>query len=808
VNQFVVALTHSAMLRPWTQAARSLARRPGFAISAVVILAAGIAATTGVFSVVDAAVLASLPYPSPDRLVQVMEANTAKSEAASLLAPVRIEDWNRLNHTFEAIAGSYAENVTETSGDTPERLASRRVSPRYFTVFGVRPAIGRAFVVEEEQSGGPASAVISDPLWSRRFQRRADILSQHLILGGRAYAIVGVMPPGFDDPRVELWVPAQIAPSLMAARDARFMTGVGRMKPGVSVATAQRDLSSVQAELGREHPKTDQGWSAQVTDLKSTRVGEYRDPLVFVLGSVGLLLLIALANTAGLMLTQLQQRETELAIRGFLGATRGQVVAGVVQEVLILAVVATALAVAADVVLLRVARAALTSLPRTTGLELDWRALGVASLCALGAALVCGAVPAWRATRRGVAGTVSRTGRGISSDSRSQRLLVGAQIAIATLLLSSTGLMLRSYYNLSHVDAGFDASHTATFHVGAAWDEDRAKVGRMQQALLDALVSIPGVSAAGFSNFLPASNATLRFQVHLQDVGRIEASSDRTQLTVGERSVTSGYFAALGARVSAGTTCPQLGSLTRATPKALVNRRFVAAFANGKSLVGRYLSWAQDPTPMEIVGVIDDIREDNLRTAAVPYVYSCIQPGDWPDPEYVVRTAGDPRALLPAIRSVVRGIDPSRAVFGIMPLEDDLNATIGQTRLQTEMIAAFGFAAVALAVVGLYGLVALAVTTRHREIGIRIALGAEPGRVVRELATRVGWVIAAGTAVGLVLTVIAQRELRAVVFGVAPLDPLTIGAAIVGLALTSSIATLVPASRAAKIDPMGAMRDS
>src|SRR5262249_14188956 len=218
-----------------------------------------------------------------------------------------------------------------------------------------------------------------------------------------------------------------------------------------------------------------------------------------------------------------------------------------------------------------------------------------AALCALGAALLCGVVPAWRATRRGAAGTLSRTGRGISSDTRSQRVLVGAQIAIATLLLSSTGLLLRSYYNLSHLDPRFHASHSATFHVGAAWDEDRVKVGQMQQRFLDALTSIPGVAAVGFSNFLPASNATIRYQVHLQDLARGEASSEQNQLTVGERSVTSDYFKALGAHLSAGTSCPALGSIKKDTPpKALVNRRFVTAYANGQNVVGRYLSWVQD----------------------------------------------------------------------------------------------------------------------------------------------------------------------------------------------------------------------
>jgi predicted permease len=480
-----------------------------------------------------------------------------------------------------------------------------------------------------------------------------------------------------------------------------------------------------------------------------------------------------------------------------------------VQEVLLLAAAATVIAIVADVALLRLASTAFTALPGKTRIGVDWRALAVASLCALGAALACGVIPAWRATRQGAGATVSRTGRGISSDARSQRLLVGGQIAIATLLLASTGLMLRSYYNLGHVDAGFDAAHAVTFHVGAAWDEDRTKVGQMQEQILAAMRSIPGVTSVGFANFLPASNATIRYQVHLQDVARDEASSDRDQLTVGERSVTSGYFGALGARVVAGASCPALADVQSASPKMLVNRRFVAAFANGQNVVGRYLSWVQVAAgpPAEIVGVVDDIREDNLRTAAVPYVYSCINAGGWPDPEYVVRTAGDPAALMRSIRAAVRGIDPSRAVFGMMPLEDNIDATIGETRLQTEMIAAFGVAALALAAIGLYGLVALAVNTRRREIGIRIALGAEPGRVVRELASRAGGVIVAGTLAGLLLTTVAQFELRAIVFGVAPLDPLTLLAAVVSLAAISVIATLVPASRAAKVDPVGAMRE-
>jgi putative ABC transport system permease protein len=796
------------MFRPWKQAARSLARRPGFTIAAIVILGAGIAATTGVFSVVDATVLKPLPYPAPDRLVTVMEANSARSEATGLLAPGRLEDWNRLNRTFVAISGSYAENVTETSGDTPERLAARRTSPRFFQVFGVPAILGRTFTPEEEVDGGPAVVVISDHLWERRYQRRRDVTSLHLVLKGQSYPIVGVMPPDFAPDGVDLWIPAAPSPQMLAMRDARFITGLGRMKPGVTIAAAQRDLARVQADLGRAFPVTDRNWSAQVTDLATSRLGDVRQPLLFVLGSVALLLVLAMANTAGLMLAQLQRREQELAIRGFLGATRGQVVVGVVQEVLIIAVLAILVAVAADIVLLRAGSTMLMSLPRASAIGIDWRALGVASLCGIGAALACGALPAWRATRGAIAAVMSRAGRGTSAGGRWQGVLVGAQIAIATLLLSSTALMLRSYYNLTHENPGFDASHSVTFHVGAAWDEDRVAVGRMQRDLLAQLASLPGVTGVGFANFLPASNATLRFRVRLQGVAA--GTTDESLLSVGERSVTKDYFAALGAPLIAGATCPDFAVVRNSGPKALVNRRFVATYAGGRSVVGHLLRWEQDRPDApntEIVGVVDDIREDNLRTPAVPYVYMCLGPGEWPDPEYVVRTAGDPRVLVGVIRAAVRRLYPTRALFGLMTLDEDLGATLGQTRLQTGLITAFGLAAVALAVIGLYGLVTLAVSTRRREIGIRIALGAEPRRVVWELAARVGGLLAVGATVGLLMTLAIQRELRAMVFGVAPLDPATLAVAVLGLAIAAALATISPAWRAARIDPVGAMRD-
>jgi len=784
-----------------------LLRRPGFAVTAIVILGTGIAANTAVFSVVDTVLLKPLPYPNPDRLVTVMEASGSKSERASLIAPIRLDDWNRLNRTFEAIGGSYSENVTDTTGDEPDRLVGRRVSPRYFSVFGAKPVIGRTFVPEEEIAGGPAAVVISYGLWSRRFNQGPEVIGRRLILKGEPFTVVGVMPQEFASSNIDIWLPAALAPFLMQMRDARFYSGVGRLKPGVTLAQAQDDLGRVQRDLGQQFPPTDKDWSAEVGDLKEARVGSYRESLVFILAAVTLLLVIAVANISGLMLSQLQVRERELAIRNSIGATRGQLVGTVLREVLLIAIAGVVLGLVLDVWSLRAFRSLFTDLPRSEAFHLDWRALGFASLAGVVSAILFGVWPAFRATRKDLVSVLSHTGRGIARDSRSQHVLVAGQFALSVLLLSGTGLMLRSYYNLQHVELGFDPSHDVTFHVGAAWNEDRNRVGQLQKALVQRFERIPGVVAAGFSNFLPASSATLRSQIRLRENARTDEAG---LISVGERSIGGAYTSALSVPILAGTTCPQLEKLDTGTPKALVNRRFGELYGNGQNLVGQHFHWTQDSatTPeTEIVGVVGDIREDNLRSTPVPYVYSCLPAGGWPDPEYVVRAQGSPQELSREIRAAVHDVDPTRAIFGMQPLQQELDSTLEQTRLQMGLISMFGGAAIFLAAIGLYGLITLAVTARTKEIGIRLALGAAPRRIVSDVVMQVVWLLGLGTAVGLVLVFAVQRELGSVVFGVSPLDPTTLAAALGVLVIAATLATYLPARRAAKVDPLTAMRD-
>jgi putative ABC transport system permease protein len=795
-------------MHQWHIALRSLIRRPGFSMTAVLMLVLGIGTTTALFSLVDTILLKPLPYPHPDRLVTLMEASPSKNKSASLIAPGRLEDWNRRNETFESISGGYNENVTDTSGAEPERLAARRVSPRFFEAFGTAPLIGRGFNPDEEAYGGPQAAVISYGLWTRRYGQDPNVISRRLVLGGQGVSIVGVMPREFFAPSMDLFAPSQTPPGLLRVREARFYGGVGRMKAGVTIAQAQADLARVQRQLGVEFPRTDKDWSAQVGDLKEGRVGDYRRTLLLVFGAVGLLLLIAVANIAGLTLAQLHQREREMAIRSSVGASRGQVIATVMREVMLIAFTGAILGAGAAAVGVNVMGTVFASLPRMTELTFDWRALAFAASASLIAALIFGAIPAIQATRSDLAPVLAVSSRSVSGGRRVlQRGLVVAQLAFTVLLLASAGLLLRSYYNLTRVDGGFNTDHAIGFHVGAAWTEDRPRIGRLQVEILSALERIPGVEAAGITNFLPATGATLNYQVIVDGMTNTEESA---AFTTGSRTVSVGYLKALQIPLLAGDWCPAMRPLRAGgMEKVMLNRRFVDLYAKGQNLVGRHLRYAQDPASFpsdEIVGVVGDVKEDGLAASPAPYVYSCQGAGGWPDPEYVVRTRGDARALMQQIRGVVHQIEPTRAVFGVKLLDTLFDDALEQPRLNTSFIATFAVAAMLLASVGLYSLISLIVTARTREIGMRIALGAGTGHIMRLVLAGAGRMLAVGVVLGLVFTVGAERLIKSVLFDVSPLDVTTLGLAVMVLGVVTALAAFLPARRAAGIDPLDSIR--
>jgi putative ABC transport system permease protein len=783
-------------------ACRSLARRQAFTNIATLTLAVGIGTTTTVFSVVDTVLLKALPFPNADRLVTVMEANPGKRDSVSLVAPGRLADWNRANTTLTVLSAQYSESVTDTSGTDPERLEGRRVAPAYFEVFGMAPLVGRTFTADEERAGGPLAAVISEGLWVRRYGRDAFMTNKRLVIGGLGYSVVGVMPRVFTTATIDVWLPAQTSQWLLSMRTARFLSGVGRMKAGVTIEQAAADLKTVQQALGDRFPASDKGWSVSVRDLKELRVGEYRRALTLVFGAVALLLAIAIANIAGLMLVQLRRRTRELSVRQAIGGSRRQIVAALMREVLIIAIAGAVMGGAGAFWLVGLFARVFATIPRMNELTVDWRALAFTAAASGAAALVFGLWPALHATRGSVAPQLAEGGRGSSSGRhRLQHLLVVSQIALTVLLIGSAGLMLRSYYNLSHVDTGLRAEHVVTFHVGASWNEDRIPVGRMQERLLAKLARVPGVTAAGLANFLPATGGTLRYQIALE--GR-STTEDEGRISVGSRTIGAGYLAAMGVPLLAGSGCPPFRLDFKARVKAVVNRAFADRY--GPDLIGRHFTYDQTDQPLEIAGIVGNTIEDGPGAAAAPYVYGCLSAGSWPDPEYVVRIDGDVRGALAAIRTTIHEVAPGRAIFGMRPLDEVLAGSLDQPRLNATALTLFAAAAMTLAALGLYSLLTLFVSERARELGVRMALGASPIQVVGLVLAGAARLLVSGIGAGLLLSIGVARLLRSVLFGVSPLDAFTLAATIATLIFFALVAAALPARRAAAIDPIETLR--
>jgi predicted permease len=485
------------------------------------------------------------------------------------------------------------------------------------------------------------------------------------------------------------------------------------------------------------------------------------------------------------------------------------VIATVMREVLLIAAAGAACGAALADAILHVVAKHFADLPRITELGFDWRALAFAATASLCAAIVFGIVPALQATRTDLAPVLADSSRSVSAGGGGlQRGLVVVQLSVSVLLLASAGLLLRSYHNLTRVDAGFSTQSVVTFHVGAAWDEDRPSVGRLQQQIIGELQRLPNVESAGFTSFLPSTGATLNFPIALEGVAE---THENGPFMVGQRTVTSGYLQTLHVPLLAGSWCPPLEPFKfNSSIKAVVNHRFVELYAKNHNVVGRWFKYTQsslaNAPPNEIVGVVGDVREDGLALAPAPYVYDCPTAGSWPDPEYVVRARGNESTLMEQVRQIVHGIDPHRAVFGMRKLDSLLDDALEQPRLNASLLGLFAATGMLLASVGLYSLITIVVTARRREIGVRMALGADAGRILRLVLAGAGRLLAVGVGLGLGMTVVVERLLKSALFGVSPLDPWTLVGTVALVAAVSLIAALLPARRAAAVDSLDAIR--
>ena len=794
---------------------RSLSKRPAFLLSSIATLALCIGANSAVFSLIDAVLLRSLPYGHPSSLVTIYETKPSAKVDLSGVAPVRVEEWNRMSESLSGLAGLETENVTDTSGNSPAKLFCAAVSPRFFSVLGVPPLLGRSLKPEEERFGGPPAALISEKLWRSRFAGDPGVLNKSLRLDGSLYPIVGVMPESFRLPvandEVDVWIADALPDSVLRNREARFYLAVGRLKPGVTAAAAQAELSRLQGRLAIEYPATDRGWYPVLKPLKEATVGSSRIGLLILFGAVALLLLIGCANVACLLLGQAHRRTREIAVRFALGASRRQVIRQLLLESFVAAAAGAMLGLLLAAWQIGVLGPLVArQLPRGGEIQMNWHIVWFTVLLTVVTSFIFGLIPAITATRAGIQGALAHGSRTQAGGARQPVLhvLVFAQVALAVVLLVGAGLLIRTMASLMTVPLGFQTGNILTLRISASWAEQKDYKGvqhRMKRTL-EALDNTPGVKSAAIALNMPGT-AGGAYNIELHIAGR-DNSTPGSKLVTNAPAVSASYFRTLGIPLLAGEMCRDSVDSNR-REETMVNQAFANEFFREENPVGHILLAGERSrtTSTTIAGIVGDVRDTSRSQAPVPTVYWCTLPGFFPDPIYLVRTQGAPMSMANVLRKRVEAIVPGRAVYAVAPLDRLVSESMGERRLQTILLSLFGFSALALASIGLYGVLSFHVSRRTREIGLRIAVGASPNQVFRQIFGQGAAITLGGVAAGIAGSIALARVMASLLFGIGQWDPATFVAAPVLLAAVAALAMYFPAHRATRVDPMVALRE-
>ena len=786
-------------------ALRSLSRSSGFTIAVVLTLALGIGANSAVFSAVNTVLLQPLPFPHGDRLMQLRQVQERSAEGN--IAPVRLEDWQRLNHTFDAMTGYYMEDVSETSGEFPDRVRRAFVAPRFVEVWGVGPAVGRGFTALEHTASGPRAVLVSDRFWRARLGGDPNVLARTVRIGTAVFPIVGVMPASFrfPDRAVDLWFPSALDFEYAQSRKNTWYTGIGRLKAGVSPQQARADLAAVQAQLGQQYPDTDRTIGVHLVPLKEVTLGDIGQSLWLLFGGVSLVLLITCTNIAGLLLARSSHRQQEIAVRLSLGASRWQVARQLLVETLVLAFAGAGVGLAVASAAAAGLRRAAADLPRMDDISINWTVVLYTLAIAVVVAALCGVLPALRAGRHTVGRSLTDNARTqVSSRHSLQWLLVGAQIAMSVVLLAGAGLLVRSIQELARIEMGFEPARVLTFRISGNFAEtveyDRL-ITRIDNTI-DGLRALPGIEGVATSVFLPGVPAEYE-----QTFTFVEARSDTArQLTAERRIVSSEYFDTMKIPIVEGERCTR--QRRGGERLAVINEAFRSRYlSDWPSPIGLHLAAGVDLTQAaRIVAVSRDARDQAIDRAPAPTVYSCISAPN-PTPYFLARTHGDPATLAQAVRVAMREREPLRSVYDIAPLEDRIGGAFTQNRLRTNVLSFFAVTALVLAGIGLYGTLSYVVNLRRREVGLRLALGAMRATIIRQFFAQGLRVIAPACVAGLVLASMMTRVLEGMLFGVAPTDPGVMASAIAIVMAVAIVGALIPAVRASLIAPMRVLRD-
>jgi putative ABC transport system permease protein len=800
-------------------ALRQLRKAPGFTLVALLTLALGIGATTALFSVVDAVMLKPLPFPNADRLVRVQSLIVATGRGGGASYPDFL-DWRARNHVVDGMAAFDTEDFTLIGARDPEHLQGAVVSAQLFSLLGVTPELGRTFRPEEDTPGavsGTDAVILSYGLWQREFGADAAVLGRVLQFGSKRFTVVGVMPQGFQFPiqaePIELWTTIAFdagAPSggMTTQRGAHYLDVVGLLKPGVTAQQAQAELITIASSLNKEHPEN-RARTMRVTPELRFLTGDLGAPLLILLGAVGCVLLIVCANIANLLLARASGRSNEMAVRIALGASRRRVTCQLLAESLVLGLLGGSLGLGLALLSFRfLVRMMPADVPRLTTIGLDARLLGFALTASLLASFLFGLAPALQASKVSLTESLKKSGRvsGGSEKGRLRSTLAVSEIALAVVLLLSAGLLLQSFIHLTRVNPGFDPNHVLTFHLDApAGAESKALPGFFREAVTR-MGAIPGVTSASVAASLPLTGDHIRTSIEIE--GQPTPMGSRPQ--AGLNIVEPDYFRTVGAALINGRDVTAQDNL-KSTPVAVVNQALARTFFPNQNPIGKHVrpgignGYGEEPM-REIVGVIQDMEEGRPGAEAAPEVYVPLDQCPLDNMFVVVRTANDPASVIGAARRQVTSLDKNLPIYSVKTLDQYFADSVAAPRFNSMLMSAFAMLAVLLACLGVYGVVSYAVVQRTHEIGIRMALGAGGGSVVRSVLYRGMLLALIGVTLGLAGSFALVHLLSNMLFGVRATDPMTFGAATIVLLGVAALASYIPARRAARVSPMVALR--
>ncbi len=793
---------------------RMLLKHPGFSLIAIFTLALGIGANTAIFSVVNAVLLRPLPFAEPERLLWL--GGWVGSDKEQGVTPADFLDYHEQSQSFAQLAASVSDGIAMnlSGGGEPERLKGGYVTANYLGVFGVKPALGRIFSAEEglegiNMEGGDRVVVLSHELWERRFGADPAILNQTITLDKRNLTVIGVMPRGFQYPSgVELWLPFRFPASPQGpfrSREFHFLRPVARLKPGVALAQAQAEVETIARRLQALYPKTNAKQSLFLMPLQERLVGNIRLTLLVLLGAVGCVLLIACANVANLLLARAASRQKEIAVRSALGASRGRVVRQLLTESLTLALlggVGGVLLAKWGVSLLVTLSAAYV--PRVDEIRVNATVFGFTLAVALFTGLLFGLVPALQSARVDLTNSLKEGGRGTGGALRHRTLslLVVGEIALAVVLLVGAGLLVNSFVRLQQVSPGFDEKNllTARIDLPNPYAESEKKTQFFEQ-LQRRVAALPGVEAVGLVTELPLAQQSADFRYKIE--GRANQSSEQV-IHADIRAVNHEYFRAMRIPLLKGRNFTEAEVHDNAKV-VIISDVLARRFFGDEDPLGKAVrSVLPNEEPKEIIGIVGDVRHRGLDGGLVQTIYSPYLGLGFSN--LVIRTTNNPASLTAAVRKEVTAIDPNQPVANVKTMEQWVEESVAQPRFRTLLLGVFSAVALLLSVVGIYGVMSYAVTQRTHELGIRMALGARAGDVLR-MVIRQGMKLAlGGVALGLVAAFALTRLLKDLLFGVQATDPLTFAAIACLLTGVALLACFIPARRATRVDPLLALR--